>query len=248
VDLLAGAGGSQHYAAAARQLTTSAYPICSKHCERTRLIRDSCSSVRKHILECLVRVVLSSMQGRSRKRPVSSPDASAFLISDSVPIISTLHAKRVSSDVRPRPGKNLLRLLFPHESRLLPVHSVGALSPVPIDDDGDAAVARRPRTSHQDGVETGTDLELFVRCGCRSNVENCGQQVWGASLLLAEYLWSVRRCLSGASVLELGAGLAIPSVCISRFCRQILVSDCNKVRPPHYFLTHCHQPRPRRCL
>lgn len=189
------------------------------------------------------------MQGRSRKRPVSTPDAAASSISVSDHVISTRNAKRISSDVRPPPGQNLLKLVFPHASRLLPIHSGGALALVPIDEDGDAAVARRPRMTDQVVDEAGADLELFVHCGCRSSVQDCGQQVWGASLLLAEYLWSVRRCLSGASVLELGAGLAVPSVCISGFCRQVLVSDCDEVRLPRLFAPSLSaSPCPLFCL
>jgi hypothetical protein len=221
--------------------------IPSRKCERSCLFKHSNRPARQHIPECSVRAGLSSMQGRSRKRPVSSPDAPASSISVLDPVISTRNAKRVSSDVRPPPGNNLLRLVFPRALRLLPVHSGGALAPVPIDEDGDAAVARRPRLTDQVADEAGADLELFVHCGCRSSVEDCGQQVWGASLLLAEYLWSVRRCLSGASVLELGAGLAVPSVCISGFCRQVLVSDCDKVRLPHFFAPSSSSPHPLFC-
>ena len=161
------------------------------------------------------------MQGRWRKRPAPSEDAgSAALDPDH-------KTRRVSSDVRPQPGKKLLKLTFPHELKLFPVHS--ALLTVPTDDDGDAAVVRRPAASQRDADDGGVALELCVDCSRCSNVRNCGEQVWGASLLLAEYLWCVRHVLTGATVLELGAGLAIPSVCISAFCRRVLVSDCNKV-------------------
>jgi hypothetical protein len=72
-------------------------------------------------------------------------------------------------------------------------------------------------------------LELLVRCSPSSSVGNCGQQIWGASLLLAEYLWSIRHYLSRMTILELGAGLAVPGVCVSSFCSEVLVSDCNRV-------------------
>ena len=172
------------------------------------------------------------MQGRWRKRPAPSEDAgSAALDPDH-------KTRRVSSDVRPQPGKKLLKLTFPHELKLFPVHS--ALLTVPTDDDGDAAVLRRPAASQRDAGDGGVALELSVDCSRCSNVRNCGQQVWGASLLLAEYLWCVRHVLTGATVLELGAGLAIPSVCISAFCRRVLVSDCNKVHrlPPPSVMYH----------
>ncbi len=169
----------------------------------------------------------SSIRGCSRKRPAPSEDAgSAALDPDH-------KTRRVSSDVRPQPGKKLLKLTFPHELKLFPVHSA-ALLRVPTDDDGDAAVLRRPAASQRHADDAGVALELCVNCSRCSNVRNCGEQVWGASLLLAEYLWCIRHVLTGATVLELGAGLAVPSVCISAFCRRVLVSDCNKVRrlPP----------------
>ena len=179
------------------------------------------------------------MRGSYRKRPVSLPVAAASSDSDSLLFDPAQKSRRVSSDVRPQLGKNLLKLKFPHALNLLPIHNVSLLSAA-TDDDGDAVVPRRPRTFPQDAHGTDLDLELCVQCSRSSNIQNCGEQVWGASLLLAEYLWSVRHFLSGVTVLELGAGLAIPSVCISGFCRQVLVSDCNNVRhlasgvPPPY--------------
>lgn len=72
-------------------------------------------------------------------------------------------------------------------------------------------------------------MELQVQCIGSSSVGQCGKQVWGASLLLAEYLWCVRHSLAATTVLEMGAGLALPSICISAFSRQVFVTDCNKV-------------------
>jgi hypothetical protein len=172
------------------------------------------------------------MRGSSRKRLVSLPDAAASSVSGSLLFDSARKSRRVSSDVRPQLGKQLLKLKFPHAFNLLPIHSV-SLSSAPTDDDGDAVVPRRPRTFRQVAHGVGVDLELCVQCSRSSNIQNCGEQVWGASLLLSEYLWSVRHFLSGATVLELGAGLAIPSVCISGFCHRVLVSDCNNVRHLH---------------
>ena len=169
------------------------------------------------------------MRGSSRKRLASPPDALACSVSATAPLASADKLRRVHSDVRPQQGNKLLKLTFPHELKLVPIHSI-ARSRVPTDHDGDAAVARRPITSRRVADGAAVDLELRVQCSRCSNVQDCGKQVWGASLLLAEYLWSVRDLLSGATVLELGAGLAIPSVCISGFCRQVLVSDCNNVR------------------
>jgi len=155
---------------------------------------------------------------RSARAPSSEPSDAACKM------------RRVSSDVRPRPGKNMLRLTFPHELRMLPIHSCSAVSHIPTDDDGDAAVARKPPPPRCAAHAPGADFELLVQCSRSSSVGDCGVQVWGASLLLAEYLWAVRHSLSGCSVLELGAGLAIPSICVSGFCREVFVSDCNIVR------------------
>lgn len=167
-----------------------------------------------------VALTLSSMRGSSLKRPAASCE----------PSDSARKMRHVSSDVRPRPGKGALKLTFPHALRLPPIPGSSAVPRIPTDDDGDAVVARRPLTSRCAADAAGVDLELHVHCSRSSSVRDCGVQVWGASLLLAEYLWSVRHCLAGCSVLELGAGLAIPSICISGFCREVLVSDCNKVR------------------
>ena len=176
------------------------------------------------------------MPPTSRKRPATLRDA--LETTDTLaPFGSCDNLRRVSSDVRARPGQKLLRLTFPCGLSLPPLHyDVGgcSLPRVRTDDDGDACVERRP--SARRGRDFA-DFELHVQCSRSSSVKNCGQQVWAASLLLAEYLWSVRHSLGSATVLELGAGLAIPSGCISGFCRQVLVSDCNKVSHVHPFCT-----------
>jgi hypothetical protein len=184
---------------------------------------------------------LSSMPLNANKRIARCGDASAT--SDShAGQSSPCHAfRRVSSDVRAQRGRKLLRLTFPRELHLPILHNdvSGFASPsVPTDSDGDAVVARRPRACDiVDG--SARDFELHVQSSRSSSVANCGEQVWGASLLLAEYLWSVRHSLGASTVLEMGAGLAVPSACISGFCTQVLVSDINKVRRERLFLRLC---------
>jgi hypothetical protein len=192
---------------------------------------------RENAIDCSAVVLRCLMRPASRKRPASPRDALATSNPNAAECGSCDDMRRVSSDVRAPPGQKLLKLTFPRGICLLPLHndaSCGSSLPAPTDDDGDAEIARRPSSPHH-AARAAQDLQLHVQCSRSSSVKNCGQQVWGASLLLAEYLWSVRHSLSCATVLEMGAGLAVPGVCISGFCREVLISDCNKVRRVHLF-------------
>jgi hypothetical protein len=171
------------------------------------------------------------MRSSRRKRPASSRDDSTDALLPAGEFGPSLNKLRVCSDVSAPPGQKWLKLTFPHDVMLRPLHSkIGCgIPPQLIDCDGDSIVPRRRSASLPASGGAGRNFELHVRCCNSSSVGQCGKQLWSASLLLAEYLWCIRHSLSASAVLELGAGLAVPSLCISAFSRQVFISDSNKV-------------------
>jgi len=65
-----------------------------------------------------------------------------------------------------------------------------------------------------------------------------GLYVWPSAPVLAQYIWSKRAQLKGKSVLEIGAGTALPGVVAAKCgASSVILSDCST-------LTECQQ----RCL
>eukprot|EP00960_Hanusia_phi_P063914 765624-Hanusia_phi.AAC.1 len=59
----------------------------------------------------------------------------------------------------------------------------------------------------------------------RSTIRECGVQVWGASLFLADWILGNMKLFQDCIVLELGAGVGLPGLVASRVCRRVFLTD-----------------------
>jgi hypothetical protein len=84
-----------------------------------------------------------------------------------------------------------------------------------------------PRAVEEEEEET-VEVRAFVGAAS-DDFDDTGTVLWPAAPLLCYFLITDagRRLVRGASVLELGAGVGIPSLLAGRSCRRLVVTDHN---------------------
>lgn len=102
------------------------------------------------------------------------------------------------------------------------------------EDETDNAIASRARSDlrspkrwRQDVTKRGVsyrNLHYSVHHGGLSSLKDVGQQLWSGAFLLCEYLLT---CPRPATLLELGAGLALPSIIGARHADAVFATDFN---------------------
>eukprot|EP00877_Chromochloris_zofingiensis_P003480 jgi/Chrzof1/13132/Cz07g21040.t1 len=69
-------------------------------------------------------------------------------------------------------------------------------------------------------------LQLTPTANCLCS-DRCGEQVWRGACLMADFMLSKLPHLSGATVMELGAGVGLVSVLASTVAQHVFVTDVN---------------------
>ncbi|XP_071128420.1 methyltransferase-like protein 22 isoform X2 [Mytilus edulis] len=89
------------------------------------------------------------------------------------------------------------------------------------DSDGDVEVQRRKRKIEDLSVMT-------IAHKMETTLENVGQQIWLASLLMADFIISHKEEFQGKRVLDLGAGVGLTSVVAAMYADHIISTDIGK--------------------
>lgn len=104
---------------------------------------------------------------------------------------------------------------------------ITTLRPYALDDDGDLVLPRRG-ASPPPSQATPADPSDAIRIlhACETSMEAVGLQLWAGALVLSEFVLANKHLFDGATVLELGAGLALPSLCAaSAGARRVYATD-----------------------
>lgn len=102
------------------------------------------------------------------------------------------------------------------------------------DDDGDLVLPRRgaplPPTPHHAptapaAASPDSDVIRLIHAG-ETDMESVGLQLWAGALVLSEFIMANEQHFANSVVLELGAGLALPSLCAARAgARRVFATD-----------------------
>eukprot|EP01083_Nonionella_stella_P134195 408294_1 len=87
------------------------------------------------------------------------------------------------------------------------------------DSDGDLIICRRQKNSDpfdKLNMEVQQDFTVSINHSTESSLNSVGTQLWRAAFVLTDLLVSMRACISGATVLELGCGVGLDSVVAAR--------------------------------
>ncbi|XP_052405769.1 methyltransferase-like protein 22 [Carassius gibelio] len=129
-----------------------------------------------------------------------------------------------------------------------PVRESTDASNVPLDEDGDLDVVRRPRcsSSNRDAVcpiilsqsaATLTDEEedseeedggrdvIRIEHTMATPLEDVGKQIWRGAFLLADFILAQASMFTGATVLELGAGTGLASIVMAMVAKTVYCTD-----------------------
>ncbi len=63
---------------------------------------------------------------------------------------------------------------------------------------------------------------MYLEHAMSTILTNVGLQVWRGALLMADFLLSNKALLKNKTVLELGGGVGLCSILVSRFCHSII--------------------------
>eukprot|EP00252_Welwitschia_mirabilis_P010010 TRINITY_DN23032_c0_g1_i1.p1 TRINITY_DN23032_c0_g1~~TRINITY_DN23032_c0_g1_i1.p1 ORF type:complete len:249 (+),score=47.44 TRINITY_DN23032_c0_g1_i1:81-827(+) len=72
-------------------------------------------------------------------------------------------------------------------------------------------------------------LQLFCLPSASTDYDLTGQLVWPGAELLNHHLTKHSTFLSGKSVIELGSGVGVTGLLCSRFCKEVVMTDCSEV-------------------
>lgn len=103
------------------------------------------------------------------------------------------------------------------------------------DDDGDLVLPRRgasppPTAPHYAptapaAASPDSDVIRLIHAG-ETDMESVGLQLWAGALVLSEFIMANEQHFANSAVLELGAGLALPSLCAARAgARRVFATD-----------------------
>ena len=107
-----------------------------------------------------------------------------------------------------------------------------------------------PRAVEEEEEEETVEVHAFVGAAS-DDFDDTGTVLWPAAPLLCYFLITDagRRLVRGASVLELGAGVGIPSLLAGRSCRRLVLTDHNaEVIARSWRENVCVCARARACL
>ncbi|XP_049991340.1 methyltransferase-like protein 22 isoform X2 [Alexandromys fortis] len=107
---------------------------------------------------------------------------------------------------------------------------------VPLDEDGDLDVVRRPRAASdpdqaepaRDKFHFTMDVSRFLSCPehtMATPLEDVGKQVWRGALFLADYILFRRDLFQGCTALELGAGTGLASIVAATMAHTVYCTD-----------------------
>lgn len=63
---------------------------------------------------------------------------------------------------------------------------------------------------------------LFIVHRNETNVSQCGYQLWNGALLLCDYILNNQSRFLNQTILELGAGIGLCSLIVSRFASKVI--------------------------
>lgn len=104
------------------------------------------------------------------------------------------------------------------------------LRPYTHDEDGDLVVPRRGASPggalKDEDPARESELEILIQHAGETLMADVGLQLWAGSLILAEYLFAHPEVVKSRVVLELGAGVALPSMFAARAgARKVFATD-----------------------
>lgn len=120
--------------------------------------------------------------------------------------LSELHFAVVRADTKSTDGRFITRLC-----------------PYTHDEDGDMIVPRRGDSAQ--AADEDVSQILLLHAG-ETSMAQVGLQLWSGALVLTEYILAQPALFNSRVVLELGAGLALPSLCAAKAgARQVYATD-----------------------
>ena len=78
---------------------------------------------------------------------------------------------------------------------------------------------------HHVGEEGANVFSVTIEVWTKSSALMCGMQLWGAAILLTDYLISHMPRFRNHVVVELGAGVGLPGLISSQMCRRVFLTD-----------------------